>query len=76
MSVAVITGAGGLVGAAAVRAFAPRISSVLGIDNDMRASFFGESASTSWSIQRLVEEVPNFAAVALDVRDADGIATL
>ena len=76
MSVAVITGAGGLVGAAAVRAFAPRVSSVLGIDNDMRATFFGESASTKWSIHRLVEEVPNFTPVALDIRDAEGIAGL
>ena len=76
MSVAVITGAGGVVGAAAVRAFAPRFTSVIGIDNDMRATFFGEAASTSWSVRQLVATIPNFSAVDLDIRNIKGIQEL
>ncbi len=76
MSVAVITGAGGVVGAAAARAFAARMKAVVGIDNDMRATFFGEGASTSWSVQRLEHDLSNFTAVDLDVRDVAGIDAL
>ena len=45
MTIALVTGAAGLVGAAAVKHFAERGMDVVGIDNDMRKSFFGEAAS-------------------------------
>ena len=40
MTIAIVTGAAGLVGAAAVKHFAERGMDVVGIDNDMRKSFF------------------------------------
>ena len=48
MDVALVTGSAGLVGSAAVRLFAENGFQVAGIDNDMRAVFFGGEASTAW----------------------------
>ena len=45
-SVAVITGSAGLIGSEAARYFAAQGLDVVGIDNDMRAYFFGAEAST------------------------------
>ena len=44
MSVAIITGSAGLVGSEAVRYFASLGMDVVGIDNGMRAEFFGAGA--------------------------------
>ena len=46
MSVAIITGSAGLVGSEAVAYFASLGMDIVGIDSDMRAEFFGQSAST------------------------------
>jgi CDP-paratose 2-epimerase len=76
MDVAVVTGAGGLVGAATTRAFADRGYRVIGIDNDMRARFFGADASTKWSIDDLVSELPEFEYVAADIRDTAALESI
>ena len=47
MSVVLVTGAAGLIGAEAVRFFAAEGFDVVGVDNDMRRSFFGNEASTA-----------------------------
>jgi nucleoside-diphosphate-sugar epimerase len=47
MSTVVVTGAHGLVGSEAVAWFCERGHDVVGIDNDMRARFFGADASTA-----------------------------
>jgi CDP-paratose 2-epimerase len=39
------------------------------MDNDMRAHFFGEGASTKWSVARLLAEVPLYRHHNLDIRD-------
>jgi hypothetical protein len=46
MNVALITGSAGLVGSEAVAYFGGM--DVIGIDNGMRAKFFGPDASTKW----------------------------
>ena len=69
MSVAIITGASGLIGSEAVRFFSQQGLDIVGIDNDMRAQFFGADASTSWNLQRLKSEVPNFTHENRDIRD-------
>jgi CDP-paratose 2-epimerase len=46
---------------------------VVGVDNDMRARFFGPSASTRWSWLALKQELPFYTHVEADVRDADAI---
>ncbi len=55
MSIAIITGSAGLIGSEAVRHFIDQGMDVIGIDNDMRARFFGQEASTKWMQQELVE---------------------
>ena len=56
MPVAIITGAGGLIGSEAVDHFIGQGFDVVGIENDMRARFFGPESSTSHVTQRLVDE--------------------
>ena len=53
MSLAIITGASGLIGSEAARHFAALGLEILGIDNDMRAYFFGSEGSTDWNTQAL-----------------------
>jgi CDP-paratose 2-epimerase len=77
MSVAIITGSGGLVGSESVRHFVETGFDVVGVDNDLRAYFFGESASTLPQTRKLEEAYPSeFRALDLDIRDADGVDRL
>jgi CDP-paratose 2-epimerase len=73
MSVAIVTGAGGLIGAEAARFFNRKGLVIVGIDNDMRAKFFGPDASTRWSWQQLARDLPFYAHVEADIRDAEAI---
>lgn len=70
MPVAIITGAGGLIGSEAVDHFIAQGFDVVGIENDMRARFFGPESSTSHVTQRLVEEHDSFKWENVDIRDA------
>src|SRR5208282_4544945 len=76
MGVAIVTGSGGLIGSESVRFFAERGCDVIGLENDMRARFFGPEASTTPTSERLVEEVEGFRWEQLDIRDADGVGRL
>jgi len=75
MSVAIITGAGGLIGAEAARFFSRKGLAVVGIDNDMRAKFFGPAASTRWSWQALKQNLPSYSHIEADIRDTTAIET-
>jgi CDP-paratose 2-epimerase len=72
-SVVVVTGSGGLIGSEAVRFYAPRVDVVVGIDNDMRARFFGDDASTAWSVAQLTEQFENYEHHDIDIRDRDAM---
>lgn len=74
MSLALVTGSGGLVGSECVAHFVEAGFEVVGLENDMRATFFGPSASTAAQTQRLVECYPEFRSLDLDIRDAEGVA--
>ncbi|MEY2467633.1 MAG: CDP-paratose 2-epimerase [Actinomycetota bacterium] len=77
MTVAIITGAGGLIGSAAAARFAGLGLDVVGIDNDMRATFFGPEASTAENLKRLSEALgKSFTNRDLDIRNEDGIHAL
>lgn len=77
MPIALVTGSGGLIGSESVRHFVQQGFDVVGVDNDMRAYFFGDEASTQPTSRRLVEDLgASFRPVALDIRDADGVARL
>lgn len=73
MRVAIVTGAGGLVGAETSSRLCELGFTVLGIDNDMRAQFFGPSASTASQIAALAERCASFEALAMDIRDAAAV---
>ena len=69
MSIAIITGSAGLIGAEAARQFAARGLTVIGIDNDMRRHFFGDDASTRWARANLEQSVRGYRHVEADIRD-------
>src|SRR5215468_4368241 len=73
MSVVLVTGSAGLIGAEAVRFFAAEGFDVVGIDNDMRRIFFGNDASTAWSRQQLESEIKGYRHIDADIRDAQAI---
>ncbi len=77
MPVAIVTGSGGLVGSESVAHFVGAGFDVVGIDNDMRAVFFGASASTRPQTQRLEQAFAReFHPLDLDIRDAEAIDRL
>jgi len=47
-----ITGSSGLIGSELVSYFDQRAQSVVGIDNNMRADFFGPEGDTRWNLNR------------------------
>src|SRR5690606_21239589 len=73
MNIALITGSAGLIGAASVRFFHQKGFIPVGIDNDMRAYFFGKEASTRWSLDRLREEIPGYQHFDADIREKKAI---
>jgi len=74
MSVVIVTGAGGLVGAEAAAYFVGTGHHVVGIDNDMRREFFGEDATTRPSVKRLqVVLGESYEHHDIDIRDEAGI---
>ena len=73
MPVAVITGSGGLIGSEAVGHFVGEGYDVIGIENDMRAGFFGPEASTAHVTERLREAHPEFRSEDADIRDRDTV---
>src|SRR2546430_5114798 len=75
VSVVLVTGSAGLIGSEAVRHFAGLGLDVVGIDNDMRAQFFGPEASTAWNVQRLRSELGSrYTHCDVDIRDRDALA--
>lgn len=69
----VITGSSGLIGSEAVEFFARQGHKVHGIDNNMRADFFGPQGDTTWRLKELVDRFPNFTPHALDIRNRPAV---
>jgi CDP-paratose 2-epimerase len=77
VAVAVITGSCGLIGSETARHFAGEGFDVVGVDNDMRATFFGASASTAPTRLKLERELKRrYSHKTVDVRDREGIGQL
>tara|TARA_Y100000588_G_scaffold1488_1_gene2149 strand:+ start:5549 stop:6610 length:1062 start_codon:yes stop_codon:yes gene_type:complete len=74
--VAIVTGSAGLIGAEAVRFFSNKGLQVIGIDNDLRAYFFGAEASTSWNKKRLQDEISSYQHKDIDIRNFDKLEAL
>lgn len=71
-----ITGSSGLIGSELVAFFDSRATSVVGIDNNMRADFFGSEGDTRWNLQRLRKSTRHFCHRDLDMRDRVGLEQL
>jgi len=69
MKVAIITGSAGLIGSQACDFFSERGYKIIGIDNDMRAYFFGESSSTKDSLESLKSKINDYEHYNIDIRD-------
>jgi CDP-paratose 2-epimerase len=73
MATAIVTGSGGLIGSESVRHLVEGGWDVVGVENDMRARFFGPEASTAHVTDELVSSLDEFRCVDLDIRDAEGV---
>ncbi len=72
----IVTGSSGLIGSEAVEYFARRGYRVHGIDNNMRADFFGPQGDTIWRLKQLVGSLTNFTHHALDIRNRAAVLDL
>lgn len=68
-----VTGAGGLIGSESSKHLLEEGFEVVGIDNDMRAYFFGENASTTRTVEELKSYSQRFTARGIDIRDEESI---
>ncbi|MBE2269616.1 MAG: NAD-dependent epimerase/dehydratase family protein [Anaerolinea sp.] len=70
-----VTGSSGLIGSEVVTYFDRLGWQVYGVDNNMRADFFGVGGDTRWNQRRLEETCANFTHYELDIRDRAGVQT-
>jgi len=76
MQTIIVTGSSGLIGSETAKRFAQEELRVVGIDNDMRAQFFGAEASTKATRDELVKNLREYEHHELDIRDAKSISAL
>jgi len=69
MNIAIITGSSGLIGSESVKFFADKFDLIVGIDNNQRAYFFGNDASTESTKMKLVNSIENYKHYDVDIRD-------
>jgi CDP-paratose 2-epimerase len=71
-----VTGSNGLIGSEAVLYFDGKGADVVGVDNNMRAVFFGVDGDTRWNQHRLERQAKHFKHVELDIRNRDAVIEL
>ena len=76
MSVALVTGSAGLIGSETCQRFHAEGLEIAGVDNDMRARFFGAEASTAGTRKTLEGKLANYRHAAIDIRDFDAVKQL
>lgn len=76
MKIALITGSGGLIGSESVSFLSDKFDLVVGIDNNLRAYFFGGSASTDWNVSRIQEQFSNYRHYNVDIRDYEKLGDI
>ncbi|MEO0727330.1 MAG: NAD-dependent epimerase/dehydratase family protein [Bacteroidota bacterium] len=76
MSKLLVTGSSGLIGSEVVRYFSRLGWKVYGVDNNMRADFFGDKGDTRWAQQQLQTTCPTFEHVELDIRNRTAVLEL
>ena len=73
MDICLVTGSGGLVGSESVRYFSSKGMQTVGIDNNMRATFFGKQASVAWNLKRISDEIPGHIHHEKDIRSTEAL---
>jgi CDP-paratose 2-epimerase len=73
MSVVVVTGSCGLIGSESVSHFASQGYDIVGVDNDLRSTFFGEECSTAWVREILERRHRRYRHLSLDIRDRQAL---
>jgi CDP-paratose 2-epimerase len=76
MSKLLVTGSSGLIGSEVVDFFCKLGWDVHGIDNNLRADFFGPGGDTRWNQRRLQSTHRNFRHHELDIRDRRAVDVL
>lgn len=74
--IAIVTGSSGLIGSESCRQFHEMGFRVVGIDNDMRARFFGPEASTQHVREHLELTLDGYEHVDADIRDRERMESL
>ncbi|WP_080836077.1 NAD-dependent epimerase/dehydratase family protein [Cohnella massiliensis] len=77
MSIVIITGSAGLIGSEATEFYTNAGYKVIGIDNNMRETFFGAEGSTVWNRQRLEATLGSkYEHYNIDIRNQEGVNEL
>lgn len=71
-----VTGSSGLIGSEVVRYFNHLGWKIIGVDNNMRADFFGPRGDTRWVQARLEEECAHFEHFELDIRNRSEVLAM
>ena len=71
-----ITGSSGLIGSQAVEYFDLQGRLIVGVDNNMRRVFFGDSGDTTRNLERVKRSTRHFTHYRLDIRDREDIFDL
>ena len=71
-----VTGSAGLIGSEAVEFFDRLGFDVHGVDNNMRADFFGPGGDTTWNRQRLEATCRGYTHHDIDIRDRAAVDAL
>lgn len=71
-----VTGSSGLIGSEAVVHFDSLGHTVIGVDNNMRQTFFGPAGDVSWNTQRLQAATRRFTHLGLDIRAREQVLGL
>jgi len=71
-----VTGSSGLIGSEAVVFFDKMGFEITGVDNNMRADFFGPQGDTRWNLSRLKCTCKKFKHIELDIRHREGVLNL
>jgi len=71
-----VTGSGGLIGSECVLFFDKLGDSIIGIDNNMRADFFGPKGDTTRNTQRLENTCSNYLHLDMDIRDREAVLSI
>lgn len=76
MNKILVTGSSGLIGSEVCEHFLKKGWQVHGVDNNMRARFFGPEGDTRWIQRRLVSRFSDYQHHEVDIRNRDEILSL